>query len=92
MWVMRTVRGVGGGDVSHLMVALSSRPSSSTAAICGTGEKASVSGSLWARGGGRRRGRLDAYLSPVFPQIAGLLDRGQISASEQRFQPVSMAT
>lgn len=37
-------------------------------------------------------GRLDAYLSPVFPQIAGLLDRGQISASDQRFQPVSMAT
>lgn len=32
--VMRTVRGVGGGDVSHLMVALSSLPSSSTAAIC----------------------------------------------------------
>ena len=31
--VMRTWRGVGGGDVSHLMVALSSRPSSSTAAI-----------------------------------------------------------
>lgn len=31
--VIRTVRGVGGGDVSHLMVALSSRPSSSTAAI-----------------------------------------------------------
>lgn len=37
-------------------------------------------------------GRLDRYLSPVFPQIAGLLDRGQISASDQRFQPVSMAT
>lgn len=34
--VIRTVRGVGGGDVSHLMVALSSRPSSSTAAIWGT--------------------------------------------------------
>ena len=35
MCVIRTVRGVGGGDVSHLMVALSSRPSSSTAAIWG---------------------------------------------------------
>lgn len=34
--VIRTVRGVGGGEVSHLMVALSSRPSSSTAAICRT--------------------------------------------------------
>lgn len=33
--VIRTLRGVAGGDVSHLMVALSSRPSSSTAAICG---------------------------------------------------------
>ena len=35
--VIRTVRGVGGGEVSHLMVALSSRPSSSTAAIWGDG-------------------------------------------------------
>jgi len=54
--VIRTVRGVAGGDVSHLMVALSSRPSSSTAAI------------WWMRAkGGDIRGALgDWWLNNLF--------------------------
>lgn len=35
VWVILIALGVGGGEVSHLIVALSSRPSSSTTAICG---------------------------------------------------------
>lgn len=37
VWVILIALGVGGGEVSHLIVALSSRPSSSTTAICGRG-------------------------------------------------------
>lgn len=49
--VIRTVRGVGGGDVSHLMVALSSRPSSSTAAIWGVkAQKGSLEVTLGSEG------------------------------------------
>lgn len=35
VWVILIALGVGGGEVSHLIVALSSRPSSSTTAIWG---------------------------------------------------------
>lgn len=45
------------------------------------------------RGDGNRRSKgSGAYLSPVLPQIAGLLGRGQTSASRNTFQPVSTGT
>lgn len=87
--VIRTVRGVAGGDVSHLMVALSSRPSSSTAAIWGmranewsirddpshTSKKP-----IYPECHCSNRVMIGSYQiqkwlypSPVFPQIAGLL-------------------
>lgn len=51
MCVIRTVRGDGGGELSHLMVALSSRPFSSTAAIWGTrAQRQALGATLWASG------------------------------------------